>query len=636
MKKLCFVPFSVVITVVLSGCLSYGRDPYSIAVHQQQREILDEISSVEDAIESQLSVSDVTGLRNGFAVHQKIAGTGTALFTGHTGRPTFVERRLHVNDETFYLRFRPHRLTAESAEVAHLPNTRQRERMANSVNDMYYTESTSPTGAYLLEYQSLYTYPAIESAPRPNYDVDRTAILGRIVEVGTDFGHFTHAGGRAELTGFAHPGIIQFPDLDLEEVATFSLSADVEELAIDVFRFERQPIFENGYPMGERRVVEGYVSGEHNVYLAFATEPTGTRVIDGRRVAQNQGFVSIVILVYESEAALRSALADATDSRGFNIWTGLNAAGFREDGSSVHGYSFDGRVGRTGRQGLGTTRLDDGTSITTTYSDDSVTERPGRIELPDGTQLYGYISGDTVDGVFVELAASDAIAYISTFESGTLVSRTSIDDPFLRTGWVSLAGAAAGQADAVSLDGTAALTQLPDGTVRIESATGAVYTGEFPVTDRPVFAEITYPDGGRYVGQTVNGQPDGDGILQRADGVELEGTFSNGVPDGEMIERGNGAPTLVRFSRGEIVREGNGRQEDYQATVTNYIQEATEAWFSRIRQNNAEEAAAARARREAEEARRREIRNALLGAAIATVEVMAETAQAMEIGRAHV
>ena len=64
--------------------------------------------------------------------------------------------------------------------------------------------------------------------------------------------------------------------------------------------------------------------------------------------------------------------------------------------------------------------------------------------------------------------------------------------------------------------------------------------------------EIKYNDGGRYIGQVVNGIPEGKGILYSPDGHRYEGDFRNGKLEGKgILYQPNGSRYEGDFRNGE-------------------------------------------------------------------------------------
>jgi hypothetical protein len=70
---------------------------------------------------------------------------------------------------------------------------------------------------------------------------------------------------------------------------------------------------------------------------------------------------------------------------------------------------------------------------------------------------------------------------------------------------------------------------------------------------------ITYSDGAKYSGETLNGKMHGKGILYYADGTVYDGTFSSGYPEGKGVTVwANGTKYSGSFKRG--LPEGEGVQ----------------------------------------------------------------------------
>ncbi len=54
---------------------------------------------------------------------------------------------------------------------------------------------------------------------------------------------------------------------------------------------------------------------------------------------------------------------------------------------------------------------------------------------------------------------------------------------------------------------------------------------------KPVLEEFTFPDGGEYLGEIRNSQPDGQGECIYPDGSKYSGNWKNGLRHGYLILR---------------------------------------------------------------------------------------------------
>ncbi len=366
-----------------------------------------------------------------------------------------------------------------------------------------------------------------------------------------------------------HPGIEQFAR-EVDGLADYpttgtiletnALTSRASELTVQTIRRTVEPVELGGRTVGYRTVFEGFALGDHNVYLALLLDATPSVTNRDRSASDYVGTVGAVVLIYESQSALETALRGVTDADGFDVLTGLNSSGFNRAGRAQDGRRFVGRITSAGRSGEGTTRFPDGRTVTGLYIADELNGIAVE-EGSDGSKVFGFWQGNQKTGEYVRIDPQDQTRSIVQFVSDELVASRPYDGSIVGDAWVWLSGLVPeSEPDAVSLAGTETLRLIGNGTVLIENTDGDLYSGPLD-SAIPVRATIAYADGGFYEGEVVDRVPNGAGRLTDPNGITLDGRFVDGRPDGAVARIDGDDIREVRYVDGRPVRAADDRSE---------------------------------------------------------------------------
>ncbi len=390
-----------------------------------------------------------------------------------------------------------------------------------------------------------------------------------------------------QVETYMHPGIDRFP-VPVDSFVTYPRASEgqrfvpeLEPLQVRTIRRRLLPVERNGQIVGHRTFFEGYVIGDHNVYLALLLDSTESSAGAERSRSDYTGTVGAVVLVYETEEGLRAAIEGATDQEGYDLLTGYNAAGFDRDGRAEDGRRFEGRLTPLGRSGFGTTTFPDGRAVTGRYVADELVGIAIE-ESPNGDRLIGYWDGNVKEGEYVQVGLEGAVQIVE-YREGDRVGARPYSSPLESENWIWLAEIVPdSEPHAVSVDAGMRLWQIGDSDVLIQDANGDQYTGPLRSSE-PTDARIVYADGSEYAGEVIDRVPDGDGRLVTSDGVTLEGSFADGLPDGTMLRITEDTVDEVRYYEGRLVGKADAGEDEAEPgreqsiSIEEYIRTATRA-----------------------------------------------------------
>lgn len=590
----------VAISGALSSCVSLislegppiGENPYLVDASFPDDVLKNEMGVFRQEIGFPLAVGSIAGVVNGYA---DVSELSSLEEVGSLGRHKPVRRALHMYEQAPPLLYSRSYNPVMDAELRsyHVPLV-QSATFAPLENDFKVPERTHLG----LTYISVGAVGGHDVIPMLDFAEIDLRSDGSIRGAGT-----TVVG----VETYMHPGVdrfavpmdnfISYPRLTSTTLERRGFESELQSVPVQTIRRQLLPVEQNGRVLSYRTLFEGYVLGEHNVYLALLLDSTESGAGKDRSSADYTGTVGAVFLVYDTEEALRTALEGAVDQEGYNVLTGFNAAGFNRQGRTEDGRRFDGRVTRVGRSGMGTTVYPDGREVTGRYVADELTGLAVETAA-NGSRTYGYWEGNQKNGEYLRVSPGGQEKQIVEYRADTAVSADTYVDSFNEPGWLWLADIVPEtEADALSVDGKERLRLLEDGAVLIEDIEGHLYVGPF-ARDRRVSGVLNYADGSYYSGEMVNRIPDGKGRLTTPDGIIIDGGFANGQPDGLMARTEGERVTEVRYTGGnsEMVDDQEAAEvEEGPASLEDYIRSATRQhreFVSSVRQERVDRALA--------------------------------------------